>query len=76
MRPDSSNKSIKTLLVMCFFMCIALIVLGIFSYLLKGWLIWDLDKPFPFGKDEFITILKISLLGIPTGLVFWICGVR
>lgn len=36
---------------MCFFMCIALIILGIFSYLLKGWLVWDFDKPFPFGKE-------------------------
>lgn len=61
---------------MCFFMCIALIILGIFSYLLKGWLVWEFDKPFPFGKEELITILKISLLGVPTGLVFWIFGVR
>lgn len=76
MRLNSTNKSIKELLVMCFFMCIALIILGIFSYLLKGWLVWDFDKPFPFGKEELITILKISLLGVPTGLVFWIFGVR
>ncbi|AVZ82908.1 hypothetical protein DBV23_12130 [Edwardsiella ictaluri] len=76
MRLNSTNKSIKTLLVMCFFMCIALIILGIFSYLLKGWLVWEFDKPFPFGKEELITILKISLLGVPTGLVFWIFGVR
>ncbi|ATG64567.1 hypothetical protein BvCmsNSP027_04348 [Escherichia coli] len=76
MRLNSTNKSIKALLVMCFFMCIALIILGIFSYLLKGWLVWDFDKPFPFGKEELITILKISLLGVPTGLVFWIFGVR
>lgn len=76
MRLNSSNKSIKTLLVMCFFMCISLIILGVFSYLLKGWLIWDLDKPFPFGKNELITILKISSLGIPTGLVFWIFDIR
>lgn len=76
MRLNSTNKSIKALLVMYFFMCIALIILGIFSYLLKGWLVWDFDKPFPFGKEELITILKISLLGVPTGLVFWIFGVR
>jgi len=54
----------------------ALILLGIFSYLLKGWLIWDFNKPFPFGKAEIVTILKISLLGIPAGLVFWIFDVR
>jgi hypothetical protein len=47
-----------------------------FSYLVKGWLIWDFDKPFPFGKKEMITILKISALGIPTGMVFWIFGIR
>ncbi|WP_415823060.1 hypothetical protein, partial [Klebsiella aerogenes] len=47
-----------------------------FSYLLKGWPVWDFDKSFPFGKTEIATILKISLLGIPAGLVFWIFDVR
>ena len=60
----------------CFLMCIALMIIGLFSYLVKGWLIWDFDKPFPFGKKEMITILKISFLDIPAGMVFWIFGIR
>ncbi len=60
----------------CFLMCIALMIIGLFSYLVKGWLIWDFDKPFPFGKEEIITILKISVLGLPAGIVFWIFGIR
>ncbi len=76
MRLNNSKKSIWVLLGICFLMCIALMMIGTFSYLLKGWLIWDFDKPFPFGKKEMITILKISALGIPTGIVFWIFGIR
>ncbi|MCX8957729.1 hypothetical protein [Erwinia psidii] len=76
MKLNSPKKPISALFFMCFLMCIALIFLGIFSYLLKGWLVWDFNKPFPFGKAEIVTILKISLLGIPTGLVFWIFDVR
>lgn len=76
MRLDNSKKSLWTLLGLCFLMCIALMIIGVFSYLVKGWLIWDFDKPFPFGKEEMITILKISVLGIPAGIVFWIFGIR
>lgn|GEM_PF-942404 len=76
MKLNSPQKSIWALFFICFLMCMALILLGIFSYLLKGWLIWDFNKPFPFGKAEIVTILKISLLGIPAGLVFWIFDVR
>ncbi len=75
MKKNSSKKPIWTLFFMCLLMCIALIMIGAFSYLLKGWLIWDFDKPFPFGKNEIITILKISMLGIPAGFVFWIFDV-
>lgn len=59
------------LFAVCFTTCTTLIILGLSSYLLKGWLTWDFEKPFPFGYAEIVTILKISLLGIPTGLVFW-----
>jgi hypothetical protein len=51
-------------------------IIGLFSYLVKGWLIWDFDKPFPFRKEEIISILKISVLGLPAGIVFWIFGIR
>lgn len=76
MKIHNSNKSIWALLVMCSLMCVALILIGIFSYVLRGWLMWDFNRPFPFGKNEIIIILKISLLGIPMGLVFWIFGIR
>lgn len=76
MKLNSSKKSIWTLLFMCLLMCLALIMVGTFSYLLKGWLIWDFNESFPFGKKEVASILKISLLGIPTGVVFWIFDVR
>ncbi|NUU64730.1 hypothetical protein HQN64_01210 [Enterobacteriaceae bacterium BIT-l23] len=76
MKLNNSKKTIWTLFFICFLMCIALIMIGSFSYLLKGWLSWEFDKPFPFGKAEVITILKISLLGIPTGLVFWVFDIR
>ncbi|SER21905.1 hypothetical protein SAMN05216522_1152 [Rosenbergiella nectarea] len=76
MKLNSPKKPIWTLFLMCLLMCIALIMIGTFSYLLKGWLIWDFDKSFPFGKNEMITILKISLLGIPAGFVFWKFDVR
>ncbi|WP_419964293.1 hypothetical protein [Pantoea vagans] len=76
MKLNNPQKSIWTLVLVCFFTCIALITIGTFSYLLKGWLIWEFDKPFPFGKVEIVTILKISLLGIPIGLVFWIFDIR
>ena len=73
---DNSKKSFRALLGICFLMCIALMMIGLFCFLVKGWLIWDFDKPFPFGKDEFITILNIGALGIPAGMVFWIFGIR
>ncbi|QIK15152.1 hypothetical protein G7090_18005 [Leclercia sp. 29361] len=76
MRLDNSKKSLWALLGICFLMCIALMIIGLFSYLVKGWLIWDFDKPFPFGKEEIIIILKISGLGMPAGMVFWIFGIR
>lgn len=76
MKLNSSEKTIWTLFFMCFFMCMALIMIGTFSYILKGWLIWAFDKPFPFGKEEIATILKISLLGIPIGAVFWFFDIR
>jgi len=76
MQLNKSRKSIWVLMGICFLMCIALMMIGTFSYLLKGWLIWDFEKPFPFGKKEIITILKISALGIPVGMVFWIFGIR
>ncbi|AWH87775.1 hypothetical protein HYN51_03880 [Limnobaculum parvum] len=66
------KKSILTLIYLCFLMCIPLLLIGVFSYFLKGWFIWDFDKPFPFGKEEIVTILKISLLGFPIGLVLWL----
>ena len=76
MKLKSPKKPIWTLFFMCCLMFVALIMLGTFSYLLKGWLVWDFNKPFPFGKAEIVAILKISLLGIPAGLVFWIFDVR
>ncbi|MGK3144632.1 hypothetical protein [Pantoea sp. C2G6] len=76
MNINKSKKSIWLLVFLCLGMCLVLMIGGIFSYLLKGWLIWDFDKPFPFGKEEVVKILKISLLGVPTGLVFWIFDIR
>ncbi|MEL2240528.1 hypothetical protein PAS25_05890 [Leclercia adecarboxylata] len=76
MQLNKSRKSIWVLMGICFLMCIALMMIGTFSYLLKGWLIWDFEKPLPFGKKEIMTILKISFLGIPMGMVFWIFGIR
>lgn len=76
MKLNSSKKSIWPLFFLCSLTCLDLTLIGFFSYLLKGWLIWDFDDSFPFGKAEIITILKISLLGIPTGFVFWIFDIR
>jgi hypothetical protein len=68
---NNLNRQLWKLFIVCLITSITLIILGLFSYLLKGWLIWDFEKPFPFGRTEIVTILKISLLGIPTGLIFW-----
>lgn len=76
MKLNNTKKSVLVLLLLCFLMCVALIMIGTFSYLFKGWLIWEFDKPFPFGQEEIVTILKISLLGIPTGLIFWLFDIR
>ncbi|RTY52562.1 hypothetical protein EKL29_22695 [Pantoea sp. YU22] len=76
MNKNKKRKSIGVLFVLCFYSCIALFFIGAFSYLLRGWLLWDFDKPFPFGKDEIATVLKIGLLGIPTGFVFWFFNIR
>lgn len=76
MRLNNLKKSMWELFLMCFLVCAALVIIGFFSFLLRGWLIWDFDKPFPFGKVEIIKILKISLLGVPTGLVFWLFNIR
>ncbi len=76
MKLNNTRKPIWTLLFICLLMCIALIIIGALSYLLRGWLIWDFNKSFPFEEEEIVTILKISLLGIPTGLVFWIFDIR
>lgn len=76
MNLNKPKKTISLLIFLCVGMCSVLIIGGFFSYLLKGWLVWDFNKPFPFGKAEIVTILKISLLGIPAGLVFWIFDVR
>lgn len=68
---NNSSRSLLRLVSVCLLTSIALIFVGVFSYLLKGWLIWDFGKPFPFGSAEIVTVLKISLLGVPAGLVFW-----
>lgn len=68
---NNLNRPLWKLFAVCLITSATLIILGLFSYLLKGWLIWDFEKPFPFGSTEIVTILKISLLGIPTGFVFW-----
>lgn len=76
MNLNKPKKSTWLLIYLCFGMCLVIMLGGTFSYFLKGWLIWDFDKPFPFGKEEVVTILKISLLGIPTGFIFWIFDIR
>ena len=76
MKRNNPKKPLWGLLFICVLMSISLIMIGTFSYLLKGWLLWDFNEQFPFGKEEVITVLKISLLGIPTGLVFWIFNIR
>jgi hypothetical protein len=76
MNLNKPKKSVKLLVFLCFGMCAVFIVGGLFAYLLKGWLVWDFDKPFPFGKTELITILKVGLTGFPIGLVFWLFDVR
>jgi hypothetical protein len=68
---NNPNRPLWKVFAVCLITSTILIILGFFSYLLKGWLTWDFEKPFPFGSIEIVTILKISLLGIPTGLVFW-----
>lgn len=76
MNLNKSKRSVGLLIFLCIGMCLVFVVGGLFAYLLKGWLIWDFDKHFPFGKSEIITILKISLLGFPIGLVFWLFNLR
>ena len=76
MNKNKYKKSIFLLTYLCLGMYLVLIVGGVFAYLLKGWLIWDFNEQFPFGKEEIVTILKISLLGIPAGLMFWIFDIR
>lgn len=76
MNLNKPKKSMRLLIYLCIGMYFVLIIGGLFAYLLKGWLIWEFDKPFHFGKVEIITILKISLLGIPVGLVFWLFDIR
>ncbi|MGP4131833.1 hypothetical protein OJE16_19675 [Pantoea tagorei] len=76
MNKNENRKSIGALFFLCFCICIALVLIGTFSYLLRGWLLWDFNKPFPFGKNEIAIILKMSLLGLPTGFVFWVFNIR
>lgn len=76
MKKNENRKSIGALFFLCFYTYIALVFMGTFSYLLRGWLLWDFNKPFPFGKDEIATVLKISLLGVPTGFLFWVFDIR
>jgi len=76
MKKNENRKSIGALFFLCFYTCLALVFIGAFSYLLRGWLLWDFNKPFPFGKDEIAIVLKISLLGVPTGFVFWVFDIR
>ena len=76
MNKNKYKKSIFLLTYLCLGMYLVLIVGGFFAYLLKSWLIWDFNEPFPFGKEEIVTILKISLLGIPAELMFWIFDIR
>ncbi|KEY57333.1 hypothetical protein [Serratia sp. DD3] len=76
MNLNRRSKSFNVMIYLCFLMCVGLIMIGLFSYLLKGWLVWNLDEPFPFGKEEIVTILKISLLGVPMGIIFWLFDIR
>ncbi|WP_413721394.1 hypothetical protein ACL2XG_20630 [Sodalis sp. RH24] len=61
------------LIYMCFSMVFIFIVSGVFAYLLKGWLMWEFDKPFPFGKEEIKIICKIGLTGFPIGIILFCC---
>lgn len=72
----NNRGAIQSLALLCCSMCFVFVAGGLFSYLLKGWLIWDLDKPFPFGWNEGFIIMKISLLGFPMGFVLWVFNVR
>lgn len=70
------KKSVRLLAFLCVGFFISLTICGFFAYLLKGWIIWDFDKPFPFGKEEIVTILKISLIGFPIGFFLWLFDIR
>ena len=76
MKLSKSKKSVKLLIFLCIGIFLSFTVCGAFAYLLKGWFIWEFDKPFPFGKTELITILKISFIGFPIGFFLWLFDMR